>query len=190
MHKPPLVQWMCSIHTVNMWISLFKIEKYRSRTPYNKPLWLMLHLHALKLYFPFLLSGLPDEKGRIQILNIHTARMRDNKLLAIDVDIKELAVETKNYSGAELEGLVRAAQSTAMNRHIKVRVQNIFYVLIIYTKCVKYSDRRGVLFCCVACGVGHTLAEHDILASSASLTSHPGEEGLGTEPRCVHPHLL
>ncbi|XP_004556847.1 vesicle-fusing ATPase isoform X1 [Maylandia zebra] len=63
--------------------------------------------------------GLPDETGRIQILNIHTARMRENKLLASDVDVKELAVETKNYSGAELEGLVRAAQSTAMNRHIK-----------------------------------------------------------------------
>ncbi len=41
-------------------------------------------------------------------------------MLTKDVDIKELAVETKNYSGAELEGLVRAAQSTAMNRHIKV----------------------------------------------------------------------
>ena len=65
-------------------------------------------------------SGLPDEKGRIQILNIHTARMRQHDLLSADVDIKELAVETKNYSGAELEGLVRAAQSTAMNRHIKV----------------------------------------------------------------------
>ncbi|XP_044193492.1 vesicle-fusing ATPase-like isoform X1 [Thunnus albacares] len=63
--------------------------------------------------------GLPDEKGRIQILNIHTAQMRQYKLLANDVDIQELAVETKNYSGAELEGLVRAAQSTAMNRHIK-----------------------------------------------------------------------
>ncbi|XP_036937820.1 vesicle-fusing ATPase-like [Acanthopagrus latus] len=63
--------------------------------------------------------GLPDEKGRIQILNIHTARMRQHDLLSTDVDIKELAVETKNYSGAELEGLVRAAQSTAMNRHIK-----------------------------------------------------------------------
>ncbi|KAM3592834.1 uncharacterized protein V6R79_026219 [Siganus canaliculatus] len=63
--------------------------------------------------------GLPDEKGRIQILNIHTARMRQHDLLSGDVDIKELAVETKNYSGAELEGLVRAAQSTAMNRHIK-----------------------------------------------------------------------
>lgn len=48
--------------------------------------------------------------------------MRQNNLLAADVDIKELAVKTKNFSGAELEGLVRAAQSTAMNRHIKVRV--------------------------------------------------------------------
>uniref|UniRef100_A0A8C9KU58 Vesicle-fusing ATPase n=1 Tax=Panthera tigris altaica TaxID=74533 RepID=A0A8C9KU58_PANTA len=64
--------------------------------------------------------GLPDEKGRLQILHIHTARMRGHQLLSADVDIKELAVETKNFSGAELEGLVRAAQSTAMNRHIKV----------------------------------------------------------------------
>ncbi|CAB1441592.1 unnamed protein product [Pleuronectes platessa] len=63
--------------------------------------------------------GLPDEKGRIQILHIHTAKMRQYKLLATDVDVKELAVETKNFSGAELEGLVRAAQSTAMNRHIR-----------------------------------------------------------------------
>lgn len=63
--------------------------------------------------------GLPDEKGRVQILTIHTIKMRQHKLLASDVDIQELAVETKNFSGAELEGLVRAAQSTAMNRHIK-----------------------------------------------------------------------
>ncbi|XP_078501229.1 vesicle-fusing ATPase [Lissotriton helveticus] len=63
--------------------------------------------------------GLPDERGRVQILNIHTSKMRDHKLLAAEVDINELATETKNFSGAELEGLVRAAQSTAMNRHIK-----------------------------------------------------------------------
>ncbi|XP_023272151.1 vesicle-fusing ATPase isoform X3 [Seriola lalandi dorsalis] len=63
--------------------------------------------------------SLPDEKGRVQILTIHTNKMRNFNLLAGDVNIKELAAETKNYSGAELEGLVRAAQSTAMNRHIK-----------------------------------------------------------------------
>lgn len=76
-------------------------------------------------------SGLPDEKGRIQILNIHTARMRQHDLLSTDVDIKELAVETKNYSGAELEGLVRAAQSTAMNRHIKVRCLLVHLPIVI-----------------------------------------------------------
>lgn len=71
--------------------------------------------------YPLAPVGLPDEKGRGQILSIHTAKMRDFNLLAKDVDLKELATETKNYSGAELEGLVRAAQSTAMNRHIKVK---------------------------------------------------------------------
>ncbi|XP_046636023.1 vesicle-fusing ATPase 1-like [Daphnia pulicaria] len=60
--------------------------------------------------------GLPSETGRAQILKIHTARMRDNKKIASDVDLQELAVLTKNFSGAEIEGLVRAAQSTALNR--------------------------------------------------------------------------
>lgn len=49
-------------------------------------------------------------------LHIHTARMRGHQLLSADVDIKELAAETKNLAALELEGLVRAAQSTAMNR--------------------------------------------------------------------------
>ena len=65
-------------------------------------------------------SGLPDEKGRIEILQIHTARQRENNKLDEDVDILELARKTRNFSGAELEGLVRSATSTAMNRIIQV----------------------------------------------------------------------
>uniref|UniRef100_A0A3P8S6B7 Vesicle-fusing ATPase n=1 Tax=Amphiprion percula TaxID=161767 RepID=A0A3P8S6B7_AMPPE len=85
--------------------------------------------------------GLPDEKGRIQILNIHTAKMRQYDLLSSDVDIKELAVETKNYSGAELEGLVRAAQSTAMNRHIKVSPLGFcFYITAFGTNQEDYAS--------------------------------------------------
>ncbi|QLI60698.1 Vesicle-fusing ATPase [Scale drop disease virus] len=60
--------------------------------------------------------NLPDECGRVEILNIHTSTMRQNNLLNDDVDLEEIAAATKNYSGAELEGLVRAAQSIAMSR--------------------------------------------------------------------------
>uniref|UniRef100_A0A915MDW3 Vesicle-fusing ATPase n=2 Tax=Meloidogyne incognita group TaxID=654580 RepID=A0A915MDW3_MELJA len=63
--------------------------------------------------------SLPDENGRVQILKIHTARMREYNKLDPSVNIAELAHKTKNFSGAELEGLVRAAQSSAMNRLVK-----------------------------------------------------------------------
>ena len=64
--------------------------------------------------------GLPDENGRVEILHIHTTRMRKNNKLATDVDVASIAKRTRNFSGAELEGLVRSAQATAMNKLIKV----------------------------------------------------------------------
>jgi vesicle-fusing ATPase len=63
--------------------------------------------------------GLPKEAGRLQIINIHTRTMVSHKKMAADVDLAELANLTKNFSGAEIEGLVRAAQSCALNRLVK-----------------------------------------------------------------------
>jgi vesicle-fusing ATPase len=64
--------------------------------------------------------SLPDEFGRQQILNIHTAKMRSNNVMDTDVDLAELAKQTKNFSGAEINGLVKSATSFAFNRHVKV----------------------------------------------------------------------
>lgn len=82
--------------------------------------------------------GLPDGKGRSQILGIHTAKMRESGLLdaTIDLDSTHLLVcvtymyfvshsfillalareRMKNYSGAEIEGVVKAAASWAFQR--------------------------------------------------------------------------
>ena len=64
--------------------------------------------------------GLPDKEGRFDILNIHTAHMRKNNMLDPSIDFKYLAEATRNFSGAEIEGLVKSAANTAMNRLIKV----------------------------------------------------------------------
>merc|ERR1719440_99364 len=49
--------------------------------------------------------GLPDEPGRLQILQIKTASMREHNRLAKDAEARmpELAARTKNFSGAEIE---------------------------------------------------------------------------------------
>jgi vesicle-fusing ATPase len=63
---------------------------------------------------------LPNEEGRVQILNIHTASMKTNKRIAqsaID-QLPALAAMTKNFTGAEIEGLVRNAASYALARNI------------------------------------------------------------------------
>jgi vesicle-fusing ATPase len=64
--------------------------------------------------------SLPDEFGRRQILKIHTNKMRKNNVIDPDVNIDELAAVTKNFSGAEIGGLIKSASSFAFNRHVKV----------------------------------------------------------------------
>ena len=62
--------------------------------------------------------GLPDEKGRLQIFNIHTKKMRENKVLDDDVDLAQLAKMTKNYTGADIESMVKLACSNALSQGI------------------------------------------------------------------------
>lgn len=76
--------------------------------------------------------SLPDEHGRQQILRIHTSKMQANGMLANDVELAELASVTKNYSGAEIEGLCKSAAAFALNRHVD------------YTNIGKKIDASGV----------------------------------------------
>jgi len=64
--------------------------------------------------------SLPTEDGRVEILNIHTRKMREKKYLDESVSVHAVASKTKNMSGAELEGLVRSATSFALNRKVNV----------------------------------------------------------------------
>jgi SpoVK/Ycf46/Vps4 family AAA+-type ATPase len=77
---------------------------------------------------------LPDEKGRLDILKIHTKKMKENGFLLVDngntdndscsttsddvIDLNELAKLTVGYSGADIAGLIRSVTASAMIRHI------------------------------------------------------------------------
>ena len=69
--------------------------------------------------------NLPDEKGRLQIFNIHTKKMRENKVLDDDVDLAKLAKMTKNYTGADIESMVKLATSNALSQGITYSNNNI-----------------------------------------------------------------
>lgn len=59
--------------------------------------------------------GLPDIEGRKQILRIHTKKMSSNEMMGKDVDVEKLAQLTENFSGAEIEAVVKNASSYALH---------------------------------------------------------------------------
>ena len=59
--------------------------------------------------------GLPDVKGREEILKVHTK----NKPLAPDVSLKVIAQRTAGFAGADLENLVNEAALLAARRSRK-----------------------------------------------------------------------
>jgi transitional endoplasmic reticulum ATPase len=59
----------------------------------------------------------PDEKSRLQIFKIYTKGMP----LAKDVNLDQLTTMTKNYSGADIEGLCRESAMLALRKEINAR---------------------------------------------------------------------
>ncbi|HDN83014.1 MAG TPA: AAA family ATPase [Candidatus Altiarchaeales archaeon] len=58
--------------------------------------------------------GVPDEKGRLEILQIHTRGMP----LDDDVDLKEIAEKTLGFTGADIEALCKEAAMKAIKEHL------------------------------------------------------------------------
>jgi AAA+ superfamily predicted ATPase len=65
--------------------------------------------------------GLPNEEGRCQILQIHTAKMRENGVLGADVDLPSIAARTQNMTGAELTSVVKEATSFALHKLVDLQ---------------------------------------------------------------------
>ncbi|AFL67056.1 CDC48 family AAA ATPase [Desulfurococcus amylolyticus] len=61
---------------------------------------------------------MPDKKGRLEILKIHTRRLRELGILSEDVDLNKLAEITHGYTGADLAALVKEAVLHAIRRQI------------------------------------------------------------------------
>jgi len=64
-----------------------------------------------------LLVNVPDKRGRLEILKIHTKNMP----LAKDVNIDKIAEETDGYVGADLENLAREAAMLALRDSMEVK---------------------------------------------------------------------
>lgn len=82
--------------------------------------------------------SLPDEAGRLQILGIHTAKLKENGFLAEDFDVGVVAAASKNYTGAEIAGLVKTARSYSIARVIDPT--DLTRALDVSKVCVTQSD--------------------------------------------------
>jgi vesicle-fusing ATPase len=62
--------------------------------------------------------SLPDEKGRYDILKIHTNKMNKAGYLDPNTDLVEIASITKNFTGAELESVIKNAVSYCISKEL------------------------------------------------------------------------
>lgn len=78
--------------------------------------------------------GLPDFEGRKEIFKIHTKKMKGNNMLSKNVDFDLLSNNTQNFSGAEIEAVVKNASNIALYEKLSndvnadnVKVRSINY---------------------------------------------------------------
>lgn len=70
--------------------------------------------------------GIPDQRGRLEILNVHTRGMP----LSQDVDLERLSRITHGFVGADLESLCREAAMNVLRRimpHVDYQMEDIAY---------------------------------------------------------------
>lgn len=68
---------------------------------------------------------LPDLRGRQQIFNIHTNKMQTNNMIDKNVDINKLSQLTENYSGADIETIVRNSGTMAIHEKLASNQKDI-----------------------------------------------------------------
>lgn len=85
--------------------------------------------------------GLPDVKGRLQILRLHCA----NKPMDGDVDLMQVARQTVYFSGAKLESLMNEAAIIAARRNSgSIRKQDIDQAFYTVIAGAEKKDRSGI----------------------------------------------
>lgn len=143
--------------------------------------------------------GLPDIKGRQEILKVHIRKIR---ALADDVDLQKIVRLTPGFSGADLENLINEAGLQAVKQNKEAVSQNDFYEAIdkvLWGKPRKIALSEAELKRCAYHELGHALTAFftrgksairkvTIISRGMSLgATHfhaPEEEHLKTEKDC------
>jgi vesicle-fusing ATPase len=86
---------------------------------------------------PQIKIGLPDKKGREQVFNIHTKIMKSNGFVEDNVSFSELAKQTNNYTGAEIESIITTATSVALHRNINSGTEQVIVTKDDFTKSIE-----------------------------------------------------
>lgn len=80
--------------------------------------------------------GLPSVDDRKEILEIHTKKLFENKVIE-NVDLEDIAKKTNNYTGAELSAVVKSAVSYSLERGVnKEKKENVLITMNDFQKAV------------------------------------------------------